>query len=107
MTLQARSDVAAQFDRLLDYVDEKLPKFHDHLDAAPANILAFSGFPKDAWTLIWSSNTTERLNKEIQRRTDSVGIFPNRDANVRPVGAVLVEQTDEWAGAAATSGSTS
>ena len=72
------------------------PKVAAMLDDARPDLLAFAGFPQRHWRQIWSTNPLERVNKEIKRRTDVVGVFPNPAALLRLAGAVLVEQHDEW-----------
>ena len=91
------ASVWAQHARVVDQLTERFPDAATHLAEAASDVLAFTGFPKEHWRQIWSNNPQERLNKELRRRTDVVGIFPNRDAVIRLVGAVLAEQHDEWA----------
>ncbi len=91
-------EVWAQHRRVVDHLSGVgLTDAAEHLDAAGAEILTFTGFPKAHWTQIWSNNPQERLNKEIRRRTNVVGIFPTRGSIIRLVGALLAEQHDEWA----------
>ena len=89
--------VWAQHARVVEQLADQFPVAADHLADAAPDVLAFTSFPKAHWRQIWSNNPQERLNKELRRRTDVVGIFPNREAVVRLVGAVLAEQHDEWA----------
>ena len=99
-TIFAQPDAATvreQHARIVDQLQTRFPEAATLLDEAGADLLAFTGFPKEHWRQLWSNNSLERLNKEIRRRTDVVGIFPDRASIVRLVGAVLAEQNDEWA----------
>lgn len=98
-TVFAQPDAAhvrAQFDEVADMLSRAHPKAAEMLTEAKEDLLAFTGFPGAHWKKVWSTNPIERVNKEIKRRTDVVGIFPNPAALLRLAGAVLVEQHDEW-----------
>lgn len=90
-------DVDAQFDRIVDTLAGQFPDVAAMLAAARHDLLQFSAFPFEHWRKIWSTNPLERLHREIKRRTDVVGVFPNDAAIDRLVTAVIVEQHDEWA----------
>jgi len=99
-TIFAQPDAATvheQHGRVVDQLAVRFPEAAALLEEAAPDLLAFTAFPKEHWRQLWSNNSLERLNKEIRRRTDVVGIFPDRSPIVRLVGAVLAEQHDEWA----------
>ncbi len=86
-----------QWEQVADALGEKVPKLADMMDASREDVLAYMSFPKDHWAQIASTNPLERVNKEIKRRADAIGILPNNTAVVRLVGALMLEQNDEWA----------
>ncbi len=88
--------VHAQLDHVADTLSASHPRVAEMLLEAKADLTGFSDFPLAHWRKIWSTNPLERLNKEIKRRTDVVGIFPNTDALLRLSACVLIEAHDEW-----------
>jgi transposase-like protein len=99
-TAFAQEDAASasrQWRTVADQLRPKLPKLATLMDDAEADVLAYMGFPAQHRAKLHSTNPLERLNGEIKRRTDVVGIFPNEAAITRLVGAILLEQNDEWA----------
>jgi putative transposase len=98
-TIWAQPDAAsahAQLGRIAEHLGSSFPKAAQTLLAAEDDVLAYTAMPPEHWSKIWSTNPLERLNRELARRNDVVGIFPNRDALIRLNGSLLAEQHDEW-----------
>lgn len=95
--LNTAKEVHARWDEVTSMLEERFPKAAELLHDAKHDVLAFTGFPTSHWRKIWSNNPLERLNKEVKRRTNVVGIFPNNAAAIRLISAVLSDQHEEWA----------
>ena len=94
--IQAPEQVRSHWQRVTEMLRKQFPTAARVMDAARDDVLAFLHFPQEHWRKVWSTNPLERLNKEIKRRTNVVGIFPNDAAIVRLVGSQLLEQQEEW-----------
>ena len=91
-----RAQASAMLRHVADQLRQKWPKLAAFIDDSEADVLSYMSFPEQHRTKLHSTNPLERLNKEVKRRADVVGIFPNEAAIVRLIGAVLLEQNDEW-----------
>jgi transposase-like protein len=94
---ETAAEARAQWNSVAEALRERVPKLAELMDAAREDVLAYTAFPREHWPQIASTNPLERLNGEIKRRSDVVGIFPNDRAVLRLVGALMLEQNDEWA----------
>jgi putative transposase len=94
---ETKADAFVQWDKVADALRERHDRLGALMDASREDVLAYMEYPKEHWNQLASTNPLERLNKEIKRRADVVGIFPNDEAIIRLVGALMLEQSDEWA----------
>jgi putative transposase len=94
---ESKADAEAQWDTVADTLREKNEKLGAFMDASRDDVLAYMSFPREHWAQIASTNPLERVNREIKRRADVIGIFPNDEAIIRLVGALMLETNDEWA----------
>jgi transposase-like protein len=93
---ESKADAEAQWGTVADALRKKQDKLGTFMDASRDDVLAYMDFPREHWARIASTNPLERVNREIKRRTDVIGIFPNDDAIIRLVGAIMLETNDEW-----------
>jgi putative transposase len=96
-TQETAEDASRQWRHVTDKLREGFPKLAEFMERTEGDVLAYMGFPREHWTQISSTNPIERVNREIKRRCDVIGIFPNDAAIIRLVGALMLEQNDEWA----------
>lgn len=96
-TQETAEDASRQWRHVTDKLREGFPKLAEFMEQTEADVLAYMDFPREHWTQISSTNPIERVNREIKRRCDVIGIFPNDAAIIRLVGALMLEQNDEWA----------